>query len=144
MEPKSNLASAMAWEMLVAGLRAFHAGDLDEALANFADEVVVKLIGGLPGDPDTYKGKAEVRAWFQGLLEQHFEIREELIEAEGQTLRVKAWSWSDGTRLLGVAPLEATEVYVFQNGKIASMTWAIAPESEAKLHAALAQLTPPA
>ncbi len=55
------------------------------------------------------------------------------------TLTVKALSWSDLTRRLGVAPLVATDVYVFRDGKIASMTWTITPESLARLTAATPQ-----
>jgi hypothetical protein len=61
----------------------------------------------------------------------HFEIQEELIKVEGDTLTVRALSWSDQTRQLGVAPLEGTEVYIVKNGKIASLTWTISPESQA-------------
>jgi len=98
---------------------------------------VVKLIGSPPGQPDTYAGKQQLRGWFGSLFAEHFEIQEELIQAEGDTLTVKALTWSDPTRNLGIAPLEATEVYVFKNGKIASLTWTISPESQAKLQAAM-------
>jgi hypothetical protein len=39
-----------------------------------------------------------------------------------------------------VTPLEATEVYVIKNGKIASETWTLSLESLDKLQAALAAL----
>lgn len=128
-----------AWETVAASLKPLREGDLDTCVAFFAQHVVVKLNGAPPGQPDSFKGREEVRAWLQGLLEQHFEIQEELIEAVGDTLRVRALTWIDATRQLGVAPLEATEVYVLKDGLIASLTWTITPESAAKLHAALAR-----
>ena len=125
------------WEILQDSLKPFRAADLEGALAYWADDAVVKLIGPPPGQPDTYAGKQQLRGWFGSLFAEHFEIQEELIQAEGDTLTVKALTWSDPTRHLGIAPLEATEVYVFKNGKIASLTWTISPESHAKLQAAM-------
>ncbi len=126
-----------AWEVVQDSMKPFSAADLDGALAYWADDARVKLIGVPPGEPDTYEGKQQLRVWFESLFAEHFEIQEELIEAEGDILTVKALSWSDPTRHLGVAPLEATEVYVFKNGKIASLTWMISPASQSKLQAAM-------
>ncbi len=125
------------WKVVQDSMKPFSAADLDGALAYWADDARVKLIGVPPGEPDTYEGKQQLRVWFESLFAEHFEIQEELIQAEGDTLTVKALSWSDPTRHLGVAPLEATEVYVVKNGKIASLMWTISPESQAKLQAAM-------
>ncbi len=127
------------WETVSASLQAFNTGELEASLAYYAKDVVVKLNGVPPGEPDTHNGIEEARVWLQGLLEEHFEIREELIEADGDTVKVKALSWSDLTRQLDVAPLEATEVYIVKNGEIASLAWTISPDSAAKLQAALSR-----
>ncbi len=127
------------WQVLQDSLKKFAAGDVEGSLAYWTDDAVVKLIGVPPGEPDTYQGKEQVRAWLKGLSAIHFEIQEELIEVEGDTLTVRALSWSDQTRQLGVAPLEATEVYVVKNGKIVSLRWTITAESLAKLQAALSR-----
>lgn len=127
------------WEVAAASTQAFNAGELEASVAFFAEDVVVKLDGVPPGERDAYKGKEEVRGWLHGLHEQHFEIREELIAADGDTLQVKALSWSDFTRQLGVAPLEATEEYVVKDGKITSLVWTLSPDSAAKLQAALSR-----
>ncbi len=125
------------WQVLQDSLKEFAAGDLEGSLAYWADDAFVKLIGVPPGELDAYHGIEQLRAWLKGLSAIHFEIREELIEVEGDTLTVRALSWSDQTRQLGVAPLEATEVYVIKNGKIVGLTWTITAESLAKLQAAL-------
>ncbi len=127
------------WDRLVASLEGYRAGDIDAAMAPWDGEAVVKLVGAPPGAPDTYEGKAQIRAWLTSLYAEDFEIQEELLREDGDTLTVKALSWSDLTRRLGVAPLVATEVYVFRDGKIASMTWTITPESLARLTAATPQ-----
>jgi len=136
---QADPGSLLPWEVVVVSLKAFDCGDLEGSLAYWADDAVVRLIGVPPGERDTHHGKEEVYAWFQSLSAEHFEIQEELVRADGDTLTAKALSWSDRTRQLGVAPLEATEVYVVQNGKIASLTWTITPQSEAKLRAAVSR-----
>jgi ketosteroid isomerase-like protein len=137
LEPSPNATSS--WQVLKDSLKKFAAGDLEGSLAHWADDAVVKLIGVLPGEPDTYQGKEQLRAWLKDLSAIHFEIQEELIEVEGDMLTVGALNWSDQTRQLGVAPLEGTEVYVVKNDKITSMTWTITSESQTKLQAALSR-----
>ncbi len=125
------------WDRLVASLLAYHTGDLDAALVDWAEGATVSLVGAPPGEPDLYAGKEQIRAWMKALHTEHFEIQEELVREDGDTLTVKALSWSDWTRQLGVAPLVATEVYVFADGKVKSLTWTIDPESQARLMAAI-------
>lgn len=125
------------WELLVASLKAFHAGDMEAALAPWADDAVVRLIGAPPGERNIHEGKTQIRAWLSGLHADHFEIQEELLGVDGDILTVKALSWSDATRGLGVAPLEATEVYVIRDAKIRSLSWSMHPESLARLMAAV-------
>ncbi len=137
LEPSSSATSS--WELVQESLKPFRAGDVEGGLAYWIDDAVVRLIGAPPGQPDTMRGKAELRTWFESLLIVHFEIEEELIKEEGDTLTVKALTWIDPTRQLGIAPLEGTEVYVVKNGKIASLTWTISPESQARLQAALSR-----
>ncbi len=132
----SARASA-SWQMLQASLKPFSAGDVEGSLAYYADDAVVKLIGAPPGQPDTMRGKPEIRAWFESLRAAHFEIKEELLKEEGNTLTVRALTWMDATRQLGIAPLEGTEIYIIKNGKIASLTWTISPESQEKAQAAM-------
>jgi ketosteroid isomerase-like protein len=104
LEPSPNATSS--WQVLQDSLKKFAAGDLEGSLAHWADDAVVKLIGVLPGEPDTYQGKGQLRTWLKSLSAIHFEIQEELIKVEGDTLTVRALSWSDQTRQLGVAPLK--------------------------------------
>ncbi len=125
-----------------ASTKLFNSGDHEGSLGYWADDAVVKLIGVPPGQPDTFNGKEQIRAWYKSLAEIHFQIQEDLIKADGDTLTFKAVSSSDQLRQLGVASLTATEVYVVKNGKIASLTWTISPESAAKLQAAIAASAP--
>ncbi len=119
---------------------AVNAGDVDAAMALFAADAVVKLVGLPPPlhEPDTYTGAEEIRAWFEGLVAQNFEIEVEILKVEGDTVTTETSTWSDPTRELGVAPLVATEVYTVQDGKIKGFTWTITDCSLAMLEGAMA------
>ncbi len=121
---------------VIASANAFNAGDLEKSLGYYADDAAIKLNGVPPGEPDSFKGKDALRAWFKGLTQVHFQIQVEVLKVEGDTVTTKTQSWMDPTRALGVAPIVATEVYVVKDGKITSETWTISPESAAKLQAA--------
>lgn len=126
-----------------ASTKLFNAGDYERSLASWADDAVVKLNGVPPGQPDSFKGKDQILAWYKSLAGIHYEIQEELIKVEGEVATFKAVSTSDQLRQLGVASLAATEVYIVKNGKITSLTWTISPESAAKVQAAIAASAPP-
>lgn len=52
---------------------AFQAGNYESALDYYADEAVYKIL--MPGAPEqTYTGQAAIRAWWQELVAQHFEL----------------------------------------------------------------------
>ena len=115
-----------------------NAGDLEGSLAFWTDDATF-LVVGLPTGSETYKGKGEIRAVFKENIDSHFKEQVEVLKVEGDTVTTQTTSWHDFTRQLGVAPMVATEVYVIKNGKIASLTWTISPESLTKMQAALAK-----
>ena len=115
------------------------AGDLEGYLALWADDGTFQVVG-LPSGPETYKGKEQLRSEFTDEIANHIEIQVEVLKVEGDTVTTRTTSWHDFTRQIGVAPLEATEVYVIKNGQIASETWTLSPESLDKLQAALVTL----
>ena len=112
----------------------FKTGDLDAALTYFADDAVYRL----EFMDETYTGKDEIRAWWDDLAAQNFDIEIEVVKVEEDTVTTNTKTWVDFTRELGIAPLEATEVYIVQDGKIVSGTWTPTEESIAKLQAAMA------
>ena len=129
--------------VVLAGVEPLNAGDVEGALAYWADDATVRLVGVPPDVPDTYTGKEQVRAWFKDLVAAHFEIQVEVLKVEGDTVTTNTQTWQDTTRALGVAPLVATEVYVIEGGTIASLTWTISDESLARLQAAMAPAVEP-
>jgi hypothetical protein len=127
--------------VVMAIVEPLNAGDIDAAMAFFADDAVVKLVPPIPpGSPDTFTGAEEIRAWFEGLVAMNFEIHIEILQVEGDTVTTRTSSWVDATREMGVAPLVATEVYIVQGGKIKGFTWTISDESLTAIQAAMAAL----
>lgn len=127
--------------VVTADAEALNAGDVDAAMALWADDAVVKLVPALPpGSPDTYTGAEQIRAWLESLVAMNFEIEVEILQVEGNTVTTLTKTWVDPTREMGVAPLVATEVYTVQDGKIKGLTWTISDESLAALQAAMAAL----
>jgi ketosteroid isomerase-like protein len=109
------------------------AGDLEGSLAFYADDAVFE-VNGLPTGPETYKGKEAISAVWKENIGSHFKELVEVLKIEGDTVTTHTTSWHDFTRQIGVAPLEATEVYVIKNGKIASETWTLTPGSQERIN----------
>ena len=94
-------------------VKAFKTGDLDAAYAYFADDAVYHL----NFMDETYTGAVEIRAWWEDLVAQNFDIEVEVLNVEGDAVTTKTKTWVDFTREMGIAPLEATEVYIVRDGK---------------------------
>ena len=119
-------------------MAAFGIGDFDTVLAVWADNAVQTIIVG--DSVETYTGKDEIRAYWEGLLAGGFSMEVTVQSVEESTVTTESKTWSNETRALGVAPLVGTEVCVVQDGKIQSMTWTMSEASLAALGAALAAL----
>ena len=122
------LSAAQGWEALTPAL-------LDAALAWYADDAVVTLIGLSPDQPNSFRGKAQIRAWFEDLAAHDFNLKLEVRQVSGDTVTTQTRTWMDWSRKAGIAPIMATEVFVIHDGKIVSETWTISPESQAQLAA---------
>jgi hypothetical protein len=119
----------------IASVDTISAGDVDASLATFADDAVVYIL--LPGAPETYTGKEEIRAWLESLAAQHWEGGVKILQVKGDTVATRLTSSMDPTRALGVAPLVGTDVYIVQEGKITSYTWTPTEETAARLQATM-------
>ncbi len=124
-------------DVVLLSIKALNAGDLDAALANFADDVEYTLIGVSAGGPGTLKGQEQLRTWFEERTAEHLRVEVEMLKMEGDVVTTETRTWCDSTRQLGVAPSVATERYLVREGKIQRAIRTIHPESAAKLQAAL-------
>jgi hypothetical protein len=114
-----------------------NAGDVERALAYWADDASVKLVGLPTGDQDSYNGKEQVRGWFKKLLAQHIQMQVKVIRVQRNIVTTRTQTWIDMTRQLGIAPLTATDVYIISEGKIASLISTISIKSRLKFQSAL-------
>jgi hypothetical protein len=119
-------------------MAAFGIGDFDTVLAVWADDAVQTIVVG--DGVETYTGKDEIRAYWEGLLAGGFRMEATIQGVEGNTVTAESKTWSNDTQALGVAPMVGTEVCVVENGEIKSMTWTMSEASLAALGAALATL----
>jgi ketosteroid isomerase-like protein len=118
---------------------AVNAGDVDAAVALLTDDIVFTMR--MLGEEDVITGAAEVRGLFEALVAEDFRIQIEPLQVEGDTVTTKTLTWGGGMPP-GVAPMEAEETYVVQDGKIKSITWVASEESNAKWQAAVAAMEP--
>ena len=114
-----------------------NAGNVEVALAYWADDATVKLLGLPTNDQDSYSGKEQVRGWFKELTAQHFQMEVKVIRVQGNFVTTRTQTWNDLTRQLGVAPLTATEVYIISEGQIAGLISTISTKCRFRFQAAL-------
>jgi ketosteroid isomerase-like protein len=113
---------------------ALNAGDVEAALALYADDAVLDL-----GAFGKFSGMGELRAAFEHEVSLHASWELSDFQVEGNTATFKSRYTSVDMDALGVT-LEATEVITVQDGKITTDTWTVTEESMAALQAAMATL----
>jgi hypothetical protein len=137
--PTANLPSATVMGMV----ERMNAGDLEGALAYWADDAVVYFFGLPPTGTEIYRGKEQFRPVFEENVSSHLQWEVDISSVVGDEVNARAKTWHDFTRQLGVAPLEATEVYLIKDGKIVTYAWTLTEDSLARLKPALAEVMPP-
>ena len=80
---------------------------------------------------------------FEENIASHFKMEVEVLSVVDDVVTARMTTWHDFTREIGVAPVEATGIYVIKDGKIATEAWHVSEGSLAKLKAALAEMMPP-
>lgn len=119
-----------------------NAGDLEGALAYFDDDAMFYVLGLPPGGFEMLSGKEQIRTMLEENITSHFKMEVEVLRVVDDVVTARTTTWHDFTREIGVAPVEATEVYVIEDGKIATEAWHVSEESLAKFKAALAEVLP--
>lgn len=135
----TSLPSATVMSMV----ERMNAGDLEGALAYWADDAVVYFYGLPPTGTEIYQGKEQIRSVFAENVSSHLQWEIDIRSIVGDEVSAQAKTWHDFTRQLGVAPLEATEAYLIHDGKIVTYGWTVTEESLARLKPALAEVMPP-
>ena len=114
---------------------------IDESLRWYADDATFTILG-LPEGVEVYKGKDALRRVMESWVTMHQRWEVEPLMNDNGVLTTRTLTWLDPTVAMGIAPVEATEVYVVKNGLIQSETWMISPESLEALVAAIAAARP--
>ncbi len=120
--------------MAVAYFEAINAGDVDGALAYFAEDAVLAIVPFA-----THTGTEEIRAYFEEVVALNATLEYETIQVEGDTITLTVWFTDDDLRALGLK-LEGIEEVTVQDGKIVTETWTATDETMAALQAAMAPL----
>jgi hypothetical protein len=117
----------------------YNAGDLAGAMAYWADDGIFYMFGMPPNGSEIAAGQEGIRAVFEENIASHSRMEVEIGTVLGDVVNTRMKTWHDFTRQIGAAPLEANGVYVVKDGKIASHTWILTPDSAAKLKTAMAE-----
>lgn len=113
----------------------WNSNNLEAVMERFADDAVVRSIPPLPGAPDQFVGKAQIRGFVQMLM-VNFHVESKNFKQDGDRVTWYATVTSDSIRGMGVDSMDADCEAVVQNGKIKSFTPAFTQETLARLAAA--------
>jgi hypothetical protein len=109
---------------------ALNAGDVDGALALFADDAVLTTGQG------QFAGKEQIRTWLEGLVAQNDRIEVAGRQADGGKVTWQNMFFRADLPALNNEPLEAQAEAVVEDGKIKTFSSILTDASQAKLQAA--------
>ncbi len=115
----------------------WNTNNLEAVMERFSDDAVVRSIPPLPGAPERFVGKAQIRGFVQMLM-VNFHVQSRDFAQGGDRVTWFATVTSDSIRGMGVDSLDADCEAVIRSGKIQSFTPAFTPETLARLAAAAA------
>lgn len=141
--PATEQTQPTASEVIEAMVASMNTGDVEGSLVYFADDAVAYIIGLPPTGMEVYAGKEQIRALWQDSVANHFQWEVNIISTDGNIVTVKAKTWHDFTRQLGVAPLEYNDVYEVKDGKITTYGTTITAEALARFMPAFEEVVPP-
>jgi ketosteroid isomerase-like protein len=120
---------------------AANAGDVEAALACWADDATYTVLPAALTGQSVFSGKAQLRALLEAFVAQHSRTELEDLRADGERVTARARSIMDSVRRLGTGALEATAEAIVRDGKIQSATYTFSPEAAALLATARAAQT---
>ncbi len=115
-----------------ASLDAVNRGDVEAALALFADDATFRR------PPDSWTGTEQLRAMLQADVAIHSHIEASNFQLAGDQVTYTFKGSNDRFRSLGIDSIEGTTTVTVQGGKVTLVTTLPSPESRARIQAALA------
>jgi hypothetical protein len=131
------VATIMAW------LDAQNAGDVDAALAFLADDAFITLVPPpMEGHDGVFRGKEEIRAWWENLSTLNGVGTVSNCQVEGETVTCLLNYTDDSLQALGLDSIDNEFVVILRDDKIQTYTATMTEESLAALMTAMAALSP--
>lgn len=115
---------------------AANAGDVEAALAFYADDAVIDMPVPPPGMPDTYRGKEEIRGWIDSGVATNKEVVLLDTKVDGDTVVATVSAADDILRSFGLSSLEQRDTFTIQDGRIKALNHVFTEESLATLESA--------
>jgi hypothetical protein len=126
------VAMIMAWN------DAQSAGDADAALAFLADDAFITLVPPpMEGHDGVFRGKEEIRAWWENLYALNGVSTVSNCQIEGETVTCLLNYTDDSLKALGLDSIDNEFVIIVREGKIQTYTATMTEESLAALMAAM-------
>ena len=126
-----------------AWLDAQNAGDVDAALAFLADDAFITLVPPpMEGHDGVFRGKEEIRAWWENLSALNGVGVVSDCQVEGDTVTCLLNYTDDSLQALGLDSIDNEFVVIVREGKIQTYTATMTEESLAALMAAMAAMSP--
>ena len=126
------VAMIMAWN------DAQNAGDADAALAFLADDAFITLLPPpMEGHDGVFRGKEEIRAWWENLYALNGASTVSNCQVEGETVTCLLNYTDDSLKALGLDSIDNEFVVIVREGKIQTYTATMTEESLAALMAAM-------
>jgi ketosteroid isomerase-like protein len=130
-------------EMITAWNDAQNAGDADAALAFFAADAFITLVPPpMEGHDGVFRGKEEIRAWWENLYALNGASTVSNCQVEGETVTCLLNYTDDSLKALGLDSIDNEFVVTVREGKIQTYTATMTEESLAALMAAMAAMSP--
>ena len=113
----------------------WNTNNLEAVMERFADDAVVQPIPPLPGAPERFVGKAQVRGFVQMLI-GNFHVESKDFKQAGDKVTWYATVTSDSIRQMGVESMSADCEATVQNGLLKSFIPHFTTDTMARLNAA--------
>lgn len=115
----------------------WNTNNLEAVMERFADDAVVRAVPPLPGSPEQFVGKAQIRGFVQMLM-VNFKVVSTNFHQDGNRVTWFATVTSDSIRGMGVDAMGADCEAMIEHGKIKSFTPVFTQETLARLAAVAA------
>lgn len=110
---------------------AVNEGDVEQALALFAEDAVVTSVS-----PEPFNGKEQIQGWLEEMIADDFKLEAEIAEVSGNKVIEKDTMTMDSMSFFGIEPLTGTSELVIEDGVIQKLKFNFSEETLADLQSA--------